>query len=471
MTRWTHGLIRRLVIICDLAMIATASAIAYAGWQLGPLSRHIVFAVIGALVFVQVLRVGSAYRVEHYTRLLRQMSHIVIGLVPAMVVVVAVDVAVGGSLNRTWRDLLAWAIITFIALMAGRLFLVRPGMAIVSRKALLRRRIALIGERERARAFIARCRADEGSDLVEFIGIFEASSQAPRPDAAPPDAKDPPLRGGVADLLALAKSEPVDLVAIVEPWDDARRISALADQMYRIAADVVVDLEPEGFMLHSARLVEIGGQETLQVQQRPLKGSLGLLKTVEDYVVAVIGIILTAPILLAAAIAIALDSPGPVLFRQPRVGLNNKIFNCYKLRTMRTDPQDDGSAGTVKTDPRITRVGAILRRLSIDELPQLWNVLRGEMSIVGPRPHVPNMRVASNVRYEAVDRYVERYRVKPGITGWAQINGMRGGIHTVEKAEQGVELDLYYIENWSIWFDIRIMLLTITRGLAGPSVF
>ncbi len=272
---------------------------------------------------------GSAYRVEHYTRLLRQMSHIVIGLVPAMVVVVAVDVAVGGSLNRTWRDLLAWAIITFIALMAGRLFLVRPGMAIVSRKALLRRRIALIGERERARAFIARCRADEGSDLVEFIGIFEASSQAPRPDAAPPDANDPPLRGGVADLLALAKSEPVDLVAIVEPWDDARRISALADQMYRIAADVVVDLEPEGFMLHSARLVEIGGQETLQVQQRPLKGSLGLLKTVEDYVVAVIGIILTAPILLAAAIAIALDSPGPVLFRQPRVGLNNKIFNCY----------------------------------------------------------------------------------------------------------------------------------------------
>jgi putative colanic acid biosynthesis UDP-glucose lipid carrier transferase len=138
---------------------------------------------------------------------------------------------------------------------------------------------------------------------------------------------------------------------------------------------------------------------------------------------------------------------------------------------MQVDPDDDGSKGTTRNDPRITKVGAFLRSTSIDELPQLLNVLRGEMSVVGPRPHVPNMEVTSNVRYEAIRQYVARYRMKPGITGWAQINGMRGGIHTLEKAERGVELDLFYIENWSIWFDIRIMILTITKGMAGSNVF
>jgi lipopolysaccharide/colanic/teichoic acid biosynthesis glycosyltransferase len=181
--------------------------------------------------------------------------------------------------------------------------------------------------------------------------------------------------------------------------------------------------------------------------------------------------LVSLPVLLVAAIAIRLEGPGPILFRQQRVGFNGKPFMVYKLRTMRVNPTDDGSQGAVRDDPRVTRVGALLRRLSIDELPQLINVIEGDMSVVGPRPHVENMLVADDRQYSSLREYASRYRMKPGITGWAQINGMRGGIFTEEKAARGVALDMYYIENWSVWLDIKIMILTVTKGMAGRDVF
>ncbi|MCC7271642.1 MAG: exopolysaccharide biosynthesis polyprenyl glycosylphosphotransferase, partial [Alphaproteobacteria bacterium] len=249
------------------------------------------------------------------------------------------------------------------------------------------------------------------------------------------------------------------------------RINRMIERVHHIAADVVVPLDRNSFNPRFAQFATVGGLPSLRVMYQPLKGSLGLLKMAEDYVVAALGLLVSAPVLLVAAIAIKLDSRGPVIFRQERVGFNNKPFTIYKLRTFATDPTDDGSKGTIRTDPRITKVGAILRRLSIDELPQLVNVLKGDMSVVGPRPHVPNMQVSGAQYYDVVREYAARYRMKPGITGWAQINGMRGGIHTVEKAARGVDLDLYYIENWSLWLDIKIMLLTLTRGMVGRNVF
>ncbi|MGE0717822.1 MAG: sugar transferase, partial [Alphaproteobacteria bacterium] len=236
-------------------------------------------------------------------------------------------------------------------------------------------------------------------------------------------------------------------------------------------ADVVVPLDRNTFNPRFAQFASVGGLPSLRVMYQPLKGSLGVLKMVEDYVVATIALIVVAPILAVAAVLIKLDSSGPIIFTQQRVGFNNKPFTIYKLRTFTSDPTDDGSAGTRRTDPRITKVGSVLRRLSIDELPQLLNVLKGDMSVVGPRPHVPNMQVGDAQYYDVVREYAARYRMKPGITGWAQINGMRGGIHTVEKAARGVDLDMYYVENWSLWLDIKIMLLTLMRGMVGRNVF
>lgn len=218
----------------------------------------------------------------------------------------------------------------------------------------------------------------------------------------------------------------------------------------------------------SAEFVDAPGVE---VMRRPFEGSQALWKVLEDYAVGAVGLVLAAPLLLAATVLIRLDDGGPVIFRQVRVGFNGKPFTMYKFRTMTVDPTDDGTTGVRRDSPRVTRAGRILRRSSIDELPQLINVLLGEMSIVGPRPHVANMRVEGATYTNVVPRYAARQMAKPGITGWAQINGMRGGIDTVAKASRGADLDLYYIANSSLWFDIKIILETLFLGLVGPDVF
>jgi putative colanic acid biosynthesis UDP-glucose lipid carrier transferase len=210
----------------------------------------------------------------------------------------------------------------------------------------------------------------------------------------------------------------------------------------------------------------------LQIMIRPFKGTQGLLKIAEDYVVGTLALIVCAPIMLLIAVAIRIDSPGPILFRQARIGFNSQPFMIYKFRTMTDDPNDDGSIGTRgRSDPRITRIGKLLRGFSVDELPQLFNVMAGDMSVVGPRPYVPNMLVGNTLFNDSVRQFAARHRIKPGITGWAQANGLRGSaVRTIEGARRSVELDIYYITHWSLWFDIKIMLRTVLV-LVGRDVF
>ena len=183
-----------------------------------------------------------------------------------------------------------------------------------------------------------------------------------------------------------------------------------------------------------------------------------------DLLGASVGLVLLAPLLLGCAAAIKLGSPGPVFFRQNRYGRDGRLFSIYKFRTMRSDLGDGtGVQQTVKNDPRVTRVGAFLRRSSFDELPQLLNVLDGTMSLVGPRPHATMMRVGDKYYFDAVKGYTARHRVKPGITGLAQVRGLRGEIATTERARKRVEYDIYYIENWSPLLDIRIMIETVLK--------
>jgi putative colanic acid biosynthesis UDP-glucose lipid carrier transferase len=260
-------------------------------------------------------------------------------------------------------------------------------------------------------------------------------------------------------------------VVIALPWDRSAEIFQLIRALQWIAADVVVPFEASGLRPQFVRPMSFVDSPILQVMHRPFKGTQALVKIVEDYAVALTALLLLAPIMLAAAIAIRREDGEPILFRQPRTGFNSKPFLIYKFRTMTVDATDDGSQGTMRDNQRITRVGRFLRRTSIDELPQLFNVLRGEMSIVGPRPHVANMLVGEGVYSDVVLQYAARHRIKPGITGWAQINGMRGGIDSVEKANRGADLDLYYIANWSLRLDIKIMLMTLFRGLFGRNVF
>jgi Undecaprenyl-phosphate glucose phosphotransferase len=210
----------------------------------------------------------------------------------------------------------------------------------------------------------------------------------------------------------------------------------------------------------------------LNVFEKPLSGWDSVVKTVEDRVLAGLVLLLIAPLMLAIATAIKATSKGPVLFRQKRYGFNNEVIEVYKFRSMHLDDCDAGGgpvlAQATRGDARITPLGRLLRRTSLDELPQFFNVLKGDMSIVGPRPHA----VAHNEQYaRLIDEYLARHRVRPGITGWAQVNGLRGETTTVAKMEARVQHDLFYIENWSLGFDLRIILMTLLVGFTDPNAY
>jgi Undecaprenyl-phosphate glucose phosphotransferase len=235
-----------------------------------------------------------------------------------------------------------------------------------------------------------------------------------------------------------------------------------------------VRLCPDAFGLRLGRVQasHIAGHTFLNVAEPPLSGWRSIAKEIEDRVLGATILTLIAPLMLAIALMIKLDTPGPVLFRQKRYGFNNQLIEVFKFRSMYTHMTDANAEQlTRRNDPRITRIGAFLRRTSLDELPQFLNVVRGEMSIVGPRPHATAAKAGSLLYQEAVKYYDARHRVKPGITGWAQVNGWRGETDTVEQIRKRVEHDLYYIENWSILLDLRIIVRTILGGFAGAHAF
>jgi exopolysaccharide biosynthesis polyprenyl glycosylphosphotransferase len=210
----------------------------------------------------------------------------------------------------------------------------------------------------------------------------------------------------------------------------------------------------------------------LQIGQRPLQGWSAAMKRAEDLIAAGLMLVLSAPALLAIAAAVKLTSPGPVFFRQRRVGFNNQVFEVYKFRTMFQHMTDaDAEQQTRKGDPRVTRVGAMLRKTSLDELPQLLNVLKGNMSLIGPRPHALQTRACGRKLEEVAPDYPARHRVKPGITGWAQVNGYRGELDTVEKVVHRVKHDLYYIDNWSLAFDLRILWQTARLMISDRNAY
>jgi putative colanic acid biosynthesis UDP-glucose lipid carrier transferase len=217
------------------------------------------------------------------------------------------------------------------------------------------------------------------------------------------------------------------------------------------------------------RMSEVAGRFAIDLSVSPMNGMARIIKRLEDIVIGgLIALIIALPCI-AIAIGIKATSPGPVLFKQHRTGANGKRFKVYKFRSMAVHEEKTGVVSqATKEDPRVTRLGAFLRRTSLDELPQFYNVLQGRMSIVGPRPHA----LAHNEYYkELVQSYMWRHKVKPGITGWAQVNGLRGETDTLEKMERRVEYDLKYIDNWSLWLDLRIIFLTIFKGFTHKNAY
>ena len=270
--------------------------------------------------------------------------------------------------------------------------------------------------------------------------------------------------GGFEDILALAQKGELDQVILALPKVQQERLDSIVEQLSAAAIDVCMMPREVLELRTSYRVNFVGSIPVFNVWQQPVRDFDGAFKEVLDRCLALIGLIVLSPLLILTALAIKLESKGPIFFKQQRFGFNNLEITVLKFRSMYFDRQDpSGAERTRKGDQRVTRVGRIIRRLSIDELPQLLNVLRGDMSIVGPRPHATEMRVGDKFYLDAVRGYAARHRVKPGITGLAQIRGLRGEIATVERAKKRVEYDLYYIENWSPLLDIRIIIETIFK--------
>jgi exopolysaccharide biosynthesis polyprenyl glycosylphosphotransferase len=267
-----------------------------------------------------------------------------------------------------------------------------------------------------------------------------------------------PLLGGMAQLAAMIRRDQVEVVILALPWSAEARVTQLREELsafpveIRMAPDLVAThLPPESRPVLPPLLCA-----------RPISGLSALLKTISDYVLASLALVVAAVPMLLVALAVKLDSPGPVLFRQRRTGFNDQSFDVFKFRTMYAEATDYEAARQVRPgDPRVTRIGAILRRTSLDELPQLFNVLRGEMSFVGPRPHAPGTRAGNRRFDEVVANYAARHCVKPGLTGLAQVRGYRGATPTEDQILRRVESDLEYIAHWSLWLDFLIVLRTL----------
>lgn len=227
-------------------------------------------------------------------------------------------------------------------------------------------------------------------------------------------------------------------------------------------ADIRFFPDLSDFALLNHKITPIAGLYSIDISCSPLDGSKRFLKRAEDLVLGTLIGLLILPMCIAIYLAIKISSPGPALFKQQRTGINGRVFRVYKFRSMEIHNEADGHVTqATSNDPRVTRLGAFLRRTSLDELPQFYNVLQGRMSIVGPRPHA----LAHNEHYkELIESYMRRHKVKPGITGWAQINGLRGETDTIDKMQKRVEYDLWYINNWSLGLDLKIIFLTVFKG-------
>jgi putative colanic acid biosynthesis UDP-glucose lipid carrier transferase len=317
------------------------------------------------------------------------------------------------------------------------------------------RRVAIAGLNELGRQTHENILQDPALGL-RVVGFYDDRRETREPD----DAKTPPheLTGSLTDLVAAARDGQIDTIMVTLPMRAEDRIRYLLDQLSDSTVSVYIVPDFFVFELLHSRWTDMGGLPAVSVFENPLYGVDGLVKRIADLVLASVALVAAAVPMTLIAIAIKLSSPGPVFFRQRRYGLGGQEILVWKFRSMRTT--DDGAVvkQATKHDPRITPVGAILRRTSLDELPQLFNVLDGSMSLVGPRPHAN----AHNEQYRSLIRgYMLRHKVKPGITGLAQVNGCRGETETIEKMARRIEWDHNYIRHWTIWLDFKIMMKTL----------
>lgn len=354
---------------------------------------------------------------------------------------------------RPW--LMGWAFGTFAMFALTRVAIMRMVLRWTEQGRLARRAVIVGGGK--ATANLIEALQGQGAKAIQLLGLFDDRGGERSPD----EVGDYRKLGRFDDLVVFCREHKVDLLIIALPHTAEARILYLLKKLWVLPIDIRISALDSRLKLRPRAYSYIGKVPFLSVFDKPLTDWGLAVKNVEDRLIAALALLMLSPVMAIVALAVKLDSKGPIFFRQIRYGFNNEKIGVFKFRSMYVDQCDVGANRLVtKGDPRVTRVGAFIRKTSLDELPQLINVLRGELSLVGPRPHAMQAKADGQIYDEVVDGYFARHKVKPGITGWAQINGWRGETDTVDKIERRVEHDLHYIDNWSVFFDLYILAMT-----------
>jgi Undecaprenyl-phosphate glucose phosphotransferase len=416
---------------------------------------YAVTTLVTVLVANILLNAARTHRIPIYRSFGQQLGRVLIAWSATMgfLAVLAFLFKAGDFFSRGW--LLGWYIAG-----AGVLVLYRLGVRALVRhwtaQGRLKRRTVIVGGGADAGTLIEAIRQGADSD-VNLIGLFDDRVD----ERSPESVAEVPKLGKVSALVDFARATRVDLVIVSMPLSAEKRVLEMLKQLWVLPVDIRLSAHMSKLKFASRAYSYLGDVPVFDVADRPISDWNLVFKWLFDHVVAALALVVLSPVMIATAIAIKLDSRGPVLFRQKRHGFNNELVEVFKFRSMYTDLSDLSATKLVtRDDPRVTRVGKFIRKTSIDELPQLFNVLKGDLSIVGPRPHAMQAKAANVLYYEAVEGYFARHKVKPGITGWAQVNGWRGETDTLDKIMQRVNHDLYYIEHWSLLLDLYILVMT-----------
>ena len=356
-----------------------------------------------------------------------------------------------------------WIVLFYIATLAGlmvqRFIIVRVTALARAAGLVSAQRIFLIGTGAHVGAFVSRY-----EPWMLGINIVGCRFLTPVASTAPAETRRAALDRDLAEAIASVRGLQPDAIYLMMPWSATETIEHCAETFLTLPVEIHLGPEQILHRFDEVELSKLGPLASLQLTRLPLSRSEVVVKRVFDLVFAAAGLVMLTPLIILVAALIALQGDGPVFFAQRRYGFNQQPFRIIKFRTMRT--QDDGALvpQATRDDPRLTRIGRLLRRWNIDEIPQLFNVLTGDMSLVGPRPHA----LSHDHDYaQRIALYARRHNVKPGITGWAQINGYRGETDTDEKMRKRVECDLFYIDNWSLWLDLKI----IARTVLSPTAY